>query len=67
MTEFRTHARFSKRMNTLLKYFPFVRFERNYYRQLEWQPVLQFGLTVSTFYPDPDPESTSVDGDVQTQ
>ena len=57
-TEFRTNHRYAYRLNTLLKYFPFLMWEREY----QWYPQLRLGLTVSTFYPDPDVESTSVDG-----
>ena len=58
-TEFRTNNRFAYRMNTLLKYLPFIYWTEN------WYPALQVGLTVTTVYPDADPESTSVDGIVE--
>lgn len=54
-SEFRTHNRFAYRMNTLLKWVPFLRWDFGY-------PQLQFGLTVTPFYPNANPESTSVDG-----
>src|SRR3990172_4575936 len=57
-TEFRTNNRYAYRLNTLLRYFPFLLWEREY----QWYPQLRLGLTVSTFYPNPDVETTSVDG-----
>lgn len=55
-TEFRTNNRFAYRMQTLLKYQPFLFWETGYV------PQLKFGLTVSTFNPNANPETTSVDG-----
>src|SRR4030042_3421275 len=60
-TDFRTHAKFSKRMNCLLDWLPF-----NAIKEIkingQWYLQPKFGLTVSTFYPDAGTGNTTVDG-----
>lgn len=60
-TDFRTHAKFSKRINSLFKWLPFFAYKSQLMNG-EWYLVPKIGLTVSTFYPDAHPESTSFDG-----
>lgn len=60
VTEISTRPRYALRVNKILKYLPFIWFEK--YPQ--WYPRLNFGLTTSTFYPDANPETSSVDGQV---
>ena len=57
-TEFRCNNRFGFRMYTLLKYMPFLRWEREF----DWFPQLQVGLTHETYHPDANPETNTVDG-----
>lgn len=58
VTEFRSHNKFSKRI-----YFAFhpLWLLLHLWDWL-WYPNFNLGFDTSTFYPDPDPESTSVDG-----
>lgn len=60
-TDFRTHSKFSKRLNCLFSWLPF-----NAVKKIElagqWYLQPKFGLTISTFYPDADAETNSVDG-----
>lgn len=65
MVEFRTHAKFSKRL-----YYAFspVWWAMHYWDWLiadRFLPELSFGFDTLTEYPDPDPESSTVDGTVE--
>tara|TARA_Y100000310_G_scaffold174234_1_gene174318 strand:+ start:1309 stop:2277 length:969 start_codon:yes stop_codon:yes gene_type:complete len=59
--QFRTHDKFAKRINALVMWMPF-----NTYKRIrtdgQWMLVPKVGLACFEFNPDPDAESTSVDG-----
>ena len=56
-TEFRTNNRFAYRMNTLLKWMPFLTWSEN------WYPQLAFGLTTTTVFPNADADGGKTSGD----
>lgn len=62
-TDFRTHAKYAKRL-----YFAFrpLWWCLHWWDSLAdaWLPEWSFGLSTLTVYPDPDPETTTVDGEV---
>jgi hypothetical protein len=64
-TEFRTHAKYAKRINSLFAWLPFNAV-KHYHIGNQWYFQPKLGLTTSTFNPDADPETTSVDGHFAT-
>lgn len=63
--EFRTHAKFSKRLYYAFRPLWWAMHAWDWCVADRWVPELSFGFSILTAYPDADPESTSVDGRVQ--
>jgi len=65
LAEFRTHAKFSKRLYYAFRPLWWAMHTWDWCVADRWVPQLSFGFTTLTKYPDPDPETNTVDGSVE--
>ena len=63
--EFRTHAKFSKRLYYAFAPLWWALHTWDWCIADRWMPELSFGFSVLAAYPDADPETTTVDGEVE--
>ena len=64
-TDFRTHWKYSKRVYYAFKELWWLMHAWDSAFADRWAPAYSFGFLTLTAYPDPDPETTTVDGDVK--
>ena len=65
VAEFRTHAKYSKRIYYAFYPLWWTLHAWDWCVADRWVPELSFGFSTLTAYPDADPESTSVDGNIE--